>query len=1034
MSDLTIKGNVVSSLGTYLPTPYIQQVEVHGEKLVIKCSLYLNFLDKSEEEISDIIADLQHLQVYTFYALGPEYSQRIIDKKVPNIFKEFAVGRSDYEQRQGTDYQGAESGMDIRTGSDLAVATFGEYTLADWTTNWSTTLGQLYLARYTRKFEPSNYHQTAFSNFTRGDTAMRDEADNQIIEFSYSFEIDVYAEYYSTASARTSGYSTAIWTLHEGSGRYIFEDSSGIDGSLTGLTLFAFSSFLDYNSADQAEWTQEDGAYSVGGNTSLTNPTAWAYTTESDYIRRFNAIYPKLPNRLATKQISNIAYENIFKDKILNREPQILYVMQGGANYHDTPIQIGSGTYYTQDGITLEEITAKFQELVDENQDTTNENLKNIVDNMSFILETYGESHNLLVKLGNLGRAFTSKTTATPVGKLYQRYKKRFSAVNAAAERGTSLKKELQRNLKIRDLRGLTETLPEEYTAPAENTDWFQGAAMDTSWATGGSYPPRGPDRHHSNPYATAKGPIIYTPLDMGDTSTAVDIYKNELAPDSSDDFMGNLEYGYFFVDQEKAIRYYSNIAKLFDIAKIEHWFGKGITNLTFKFDWANIVRRYLTHTSGISTPAEHMVETYFDYTTSAPEISIRGFLDSESYADSSDITISAHDSHWGTSAQDSLDTIIADRNNPAETNEEVIEFYELNGYGHPAVYSTRGIANGTTAALATFTDYNNNVYYFHSYIIPRNVTTVYPSPGGDYLSYNSDLNYRLMCFEYQFITTATTAGTVSTPFANDYSPWDPRINYPGVGFIDNTFDIFREMVSKFETQCIDNTSYWQEYLSLAAEPCNFNSITGQFNDFFKDAIKTHFENISPPPWIITPILYYMHLDILHNKFGGDRTLVVEAAKTMSDQINPKTGNITAAQDFNLLVQTLYDEYYAVDTGVVRNLYTLYNGNAAGLADRMEQRQVEFGGSMDGYAFTTEGAYNSVQGGSDPAAAWAAFPGAVSNGVGAIAAIRAFIWDASDWQETLEDTTTQTSPDDPGIGMELGRSAIFSGGAGTENL
>ena len=154
----------------------------------------------------------------------------------------------------------------------------------------------------------------------------------------------------------------------------------------------------------------------------------------------------------------------------------------------------------------------------------------------------------------------------------------------------------------------------------------------------------------------------------------------------------------------------------------------------------------------------------------------------------------------------------------------------------------------------------------------------------------------------------------------------------------------------------------------------------------------------------------------------------------MSDQINPKTGNITAAQDFNLLVQTLYDEYYAVDTGVVRNLYTLYNGNAAGLADRMEQRQVEFGGSMDGYAFTTEGAYNSVQGGSDPAAAWAAFPGAVSNGVGAIAAIRAFIWDASDWQETLEDTTTQTSPDDPGIGMELGRSAIFSGGAGTENL
>ena len=47
-----------------------------------------------------------------------------------------------------------------------------------------------------------------------------------------------------------------------------------------------------------------------------------------------------------------------------------------GANYHDTPIQVGSGTYYTQDGITLKEITIKFQELVDENEDTKDENLK----------------------------------------------------------------------------------------------------------------------------------------------------------------------------------------------------------------------------------------------------------------------------------------------------------------------------------------------------------------------------------------------------------------------------------------------------------------------------------------------------------------------------------------------------------------------------------------------------------------------------------------------------------------------------------
>ena len=90
MSDLIIKGNVLSDLGAYLPTPYIQNIQVGIDTLTIKCSLYLNFLDKSEEEIDDIIIGLQYLQVYMFYALGPEYSQRIIDKKVPNLFKEFA--------------------------------------------------------------------------------------------------------------------------------------------------------------------------------------------------------------------------------------------------------------------------------------------------------------------------------------------------------------------------------------------------------------------------------------------------------------------------------------------------------------------------------------------------------------------------------------------------------------------------------------------------------------------------------------------------------------------------------------------------------------------------------------------------------------------------------------------------------------------------------------------------------------------------------------------------------------------------------
>ena len=1042
MSDLTIKGNIVSDLGAYLPTPYIQEVQVHEQRLTIKCSLYLNFLDKSEDEISDIIADLQDLQVYVFYALGPEYSQRIIDKKVPNIFKELTIGRTDagndINRDPGT--TAADSGLTVRQSSTWSSG-LGSYAIADWD-QYSPTGYQYFLAMYTRTFDASNFKQIVFSNFTRGDTALRDEADNQIIEFSTTFEIPVYAEKYSQPQRATDDNPTNIYGLSENSSQYLFNT---IDDSLTGLTVFAFSSFLDYNAAGES-WTVDPAtsAYSVGGNSSADNPTSWAHTTVSDPVRKFNAIYPVLPNRLATKQISNIAYENIFKDNTLNREPQILYVMQGGANYHDTPIQIGSGTYYTQDGITLEEITAKFQELVNENQDTKHENLKNIVDNMSLILETYGESHNLLVKLGNLGRAFTSKTTATAVGKLYQRYKKRFSAVNAAAERGTVVTKKLQRNLKIRDLRGLTETSPAPYTTPIEGTDWFQPADPATppnhANFSGFSSPDLG--ILGADTGANPKGSIIYTPKDFSiPTQTAVDVYMNELNAANTRNFEFNLEYGYFFVDQEKAIRYWSNIARLFDVTKIEHWFSKKITNLAFKFDWANIIRRTGEQSTSnwYNGKTKLVVETYFDYTTGSPIPSLEGAFAREhdkttGYALDSKITAENNPPH--DEGDRKLSTLLADLGKgPAATStgggapppsnawtywDGVYSWHESIGKGTPAIFSAGATeyANfldpgAKSAHCQTGNDGTDNCFY--SYIMPRNITTVF-SKGHNI--YNSDLDYRVMCFEYQFV-----AGEKKT--AHDHHAWKPSINYPGVGFIDNTLDIFREMVLKLEEECINTTSPWQEYLALANEPCNFNSATGQFNDFFKDSIKTYFEGVSPPPWIRVPLLYYMHLDILHNRFGGDKAAVTAAAKTASDQINPKTGNITAAQDFDLLVQALYDDYYA-SLGQVREIYRTVNGS-----DRLdlsyESKQVEFGGSTRGY-YTNADFIVADQAGWTHA--WLGFPGLPENinaGAHRVESIRAFIWNSSQWQIDLENVAGRDiSPDDPGIGMELGRSAIIT--------
>ena len=1025
MSDVIIKGNVVSDLGAYLPTPYIQEVLVYPDKLEIKCSLYLNFLDKSEEEISDIIADLQNLQVYAFYALGPEYSQKIIDKKAPNIFKEFAIGRQAFQDTQPGTGITSTSGMDFLQ-SDIPESVrekFEEWgpTMADWLDSAAGTY-----PKYFRKFEAPNHHQLPFSDFTRGDTALRDEEDNQIIEFSATFTISVYADFYWTASRTSYDQASKVFSLNEsavgvGGQYYLFagrfggnQEAAALGSggtstlytgyapgtgnvSATGITVFAFSSFLDYNGAFAEPWVAEDEQYSVGGASSADQPTSWAYARISDEARVYNAIYPVLPNRLATKQISNIAYESVFKDNTLNRDPQILYVTPDGANYNDTPIQVGSGTYYTQDGITLEEITAKFQELVDENENTKNENLKNIVDNMSLILETYGESHNLLVKLGNLGRAFTSKTTATLVGKLYQRYKKRYAAVSTATARGKPLTKKLQRNLKIRDLREANLTDQGAlYIQPVYGVDWFdtQSEFFDVNNIKDSSI-----DLHGHK--------IIYTPENLSPaTHTSVDMYKTELDPDTSATFRGNIYYGYFFVDQEKAIKLYSNLAQILNVDKIELWFGKEIINQNFRFEIVNMVSSYGTtgdvpwstghgtgNRGGVYGAIVNTTEVYFDYSSGWPEPSMRDLLNKNTQG-----TVVAE-----------AQTFVNER--AGRTGQTALDYFvsafptQKGGDTHPAGITV--IRDTPTKARWGTPNADGDYDYFYTYVMPRNITSLAAAPyyatGDGYMASTED--YRLMAFEYQFAT--------DRPYANNslLGPWADLYYYVGVQFKDTTLDIYRQLLLNYYYHIRDNGSDWSRYIDLTTETCNYNSATGQFNTFFADAMKTHYgaENPETLPWVRAPVVYCMHRDIIYNKFNGDISAAMEAAKKISDNINPETGNLIAAQDFAEEAKAFYDEFYGNAGGATRAVFEGINGSksvAPSIAG--EDRYKSFGGLAGGqptdphnWSYTFNGSPQGCN------------------------TTRAFIWDMNEYQTDIENNTSadRMSPNDPGIGIELGRSA-----------
>ena len=94
-------------------------------------------------------------------------------------------------------------------------------------------------------------------------------------------------------------------------------------------------------------------------------------------------------------------------------------------------------------------------------------------------------------------------------------------------------------------------------------------------------------------------------------------------AGDSADD-MVFVDSGFFFFDFERAVRTFSNIAQIFDVAKLERFFGKELTNSKFFIKQArvyvNVADRDSTFESGWSidqSDFENIVEMRADFSLS---------------------------------------------------------------------------------------------------------------------------------------------------------------------------------------------------------------------------------------------------------------------------------------------------------------------------------------------------------------------------------------------------------------------------------
>ena len=272
---------------------------------------------------------------------------------------------------------------------------------------------------------------------------------------------------------------------------------------------------------------------------------------------------------LLNKQKSDIAYDIVKRNGVLVAGAEVAYIDEGGNVYAEIPLQLAGGTYHKVESLSRSEIVDYFNELVSEYTTTaeTNDSLQSVINSVLYVLATYEEDAQLLVKLNQVVNAFPSKTSADTIGALYERMKERQLTVNTTLAVDPVVNKKLIRNSKIIDKRG-------------EEGD------------TAERVPP--------SPPTYTDEEVIYPTLSIG--------------VETWEDYEIARIYGFFFIDYEKLVAAMSTLATIFAVPKIQTYFGISLTNQAYLLTSLKVTRLQGIESSGVMATFEADVKNSGGY------------------------------------------------------------------------------------------------------------------------------------------------------------------------------------------------------------------------------------------------------------------------------------------------------------------------------------------------------------------------------------------------------------------------------------
>mgnify|MGYP003626621845 CR=1 FL=1 len=484
---MILRGDVVDNIGREMPSPYIRRISITDSGIDVYLSIFL--IENNADMDSIIKALSENINLYIYATVQKARFNNIVSGKSDFI---------EYIQNQElqTEYQAAmvDTG-DCYISLDNIFSSInsddGEITytyLADKEVYTESGI-KLWEFRITKSIIFNDEEDLASKQTVAGlwrNYANKLKNDFYLLSLEQQDEIAIEGETADWPSAAWDYYQWKVW-----------------DG---GIYIAAFSSTIDLQDDDKIDSLIKNKALL----SFTTSPASYEIVVEN--VER-----------------SNSDWEDSISNMSLPAQKQVEYMTSNNAIYNRTPIKSLNSQYYSDDKISRAQIITTFSSLI--RPESGNYSLDNITKQITYVLEQYADSTELIVQLNLLKDLFPSKSTTTKIGKLYVEFKRMLYAVNSTIKQSSILSKKVIRNLKIIDERSKDSDI---YTTPASSVNYADLESLGSSYI-----------------YPTWYQAIEY--------DTNLEIYTS---------------YGFYFFDYQKALYTTSAIAQVYDMEKLTTLFG----------------------------------------------------------------------------------------------------------------------------------------------------------------------------------------------------------------------------------------------------------------------------------------------------------------------------------------------------------------------------------------------------------------------------------------------------------------------------